>query len=129
MADNKTLEGIEVGDDVWKLGHSSLLQPRDDLLARPMVIVVQVQDDRVQRKPLLAADRALPADVLEAIEQATHSRADRMRFFRIARQRVRAFVRRAERAGSTRLREVFAEGLSRTPLRACGDGIGELDLI
>src|SRR3954469_16561789 len=70
-------------------------QPADDLLARPVVIVVEVQDDRVQRQPLVAAFGAAAADVLEAVEQAIEARANGSGLFR---QRVRAFVGGAERA-------------------------------
>ena len=52
-------------------------EPGDDLLARPVVIVVEVQDDRVQRQPFVATLGTLPAHVLEAIEQAVEARADR----------------------------------------------------
>jgi hypothetical protein len=48
---------------------------------------------------------------------------------RIARQRVGAFIGRAQRARSTLFREVFAEGLRRPPLRAFFDRVGQLDLI
>ena len=57
------------------------------------------------------------------------TRTDRVRFVRIARQRVRAFVRRAERAGAAGLGEVLTEGLNGSALRALRNGLGELDLI
>src|SRR2546421_359794 len=109
-------------------GSSGMLfsQPADDLLPRPVMIVVQVQDDRVQRQPFVAPFRAAAADVLEAVEEAIEPRADGAG---VLRQRVGAFVSGAERARSALVGEVLAEGLSRTPPGALGDRVGKLDLI
>src|SRR3954471_5553892 len=87
-------------------------EPADDLLARPVMIVVQVQDDRVERQPLVAALRAAAADVLEAVEEAIEPRPDRSG---VLRQRIGALVGGAERARSALVREVLAERLVRTP--------------
>src|SRR5262249_29119964 len=105
------------------------LQPLDDLLARPVMIVVQVQDDRVERQTLVAALGAAASDVLQAVEEAGGTGPDRVRLFRVARQGVGAFVRRAERARSALRRKVLAERLRWTPSRPFGDGLGELELI
>ena len=75
-------------------------QPADDLFPRPVMIVVQVQDDRVERQALVASLGTAAADILEAVEEAIEPRPDGVRFLRIARQRIGAFVRRAKRAGS-----------------------------
>src|SRR5215471_1380031 len=93
------------------------------------MIVVQVEDDRVERQPFVAANRASAAYVLQAVEQPIEPRADGMRFLRIARQRVRAFVRGAQGARAALGREVLAERLRRTSLGALGDGLGQLDLV
>src|SRR5580765_6240725 len=103
-----------------------LSQPGDDLLARPVVIVVEVQDDRVEREPLVAALRAAAADILEAVEQAVEPRPDRAGLLR---QRVCALVGRAERARATLGGEIFAERLAGPALRTLCDRVGELDLI
>src|SRR6476646_3986330 len=100
-------------------------QPLDDLLARPVMIVVEMKDDRVQRQPLVAADRTAPPDIFEAIEQAVETRTNGLH---LARQRIRAFVCRAERARSSIVGEVRAEGL-RSALRAGSNRFGELELI
>ena len=90
------------------------------------MIVVEVQDDRVERQPLLAALRALLGDVLEAVEQALQPRPDGVR---VARQCVRALVRRPERARSAEIVELLAERLVRAAPRAFGDRVSQLDLI
>src|SRR5471030_2553890 len=101
-------------------------EPTDDHLARPVMIVVQVQDDRVERQALVAPFGAAAADVLEAVEQAIEPGTNRAGFLR---QRVRPFVGRAERARSAGAGEIFAEGLRRAPPCALGDRVGELNLI
>src|SRR2546421_3253595 len=93
------------------------------------MIVVEMQDDCVERQTFVAADGTAPPHVLEAIEQPIETGSDGVRFLWIARQRVRALVCRAERAGPASLREVLAERLAGTPSRARGDRIGELELI
>ncbi len=93
------------------------------------MIVVQMQDDRIERQPLVAADRAAAAHVLEAVEQAVEPRADRMRRLGIARQRVRALIGRAERARAALAREVLAERLRRPAPGALRDRVGKLDLV
>src|SRR5260221_8448929 len=93
------------------------------------MIVVEMQDDRIERQPFVAALGAAAADVLQTVEQTLQARADGMRFLRIARQRVRAFVGRAERAGSAVVGEVFAERLLRPALRALRNRVGQHDLI
>ena len=119
---------LEIDDDVRKF-RQLFLQPVDDLLSRPVMIVVQVQDDRVERQPFVAALGATAANVLEAVEESIETRPDGVRLFWIARQRIRAFVGRAERARSTFGRKVLAKGLSRAPLRAFSNRLGELELI
>src|SRR5919201_1831987 len=114
---------LQTQSAIENLQSSIFAEPLHDLLARPVVIVVQVQDDGVERQPLVAADRAAAPDVFQAIEETMKSRADGLDF---TRQRVRAFVRRAKRAGSAVLGEVLAEGLLRPATRAGGDSVGEL---
>jgi hypothetical protein len=128
VADNVARQRLEIDDDVREF-RQLFLQPVDDLLARPMMIVVQMQDDGVERQPFVAADGAAAADVLEAVEQPIEPRPDRVGFLGVARQRIRAFVRRAERAGPTFGRKVLAKGLGRAPLRAFSNRLGELELI
>src|SRR5262245_30613450 len=93
------------------------------------MIVVEVQDDRVERETLVAPLRTSAAHLLETIEETMETRADRVGFVRIARQRVCAFVGRAERAGAAGFRKVLAEGLRRATPCAFLDRVGELDLI
>src|SRR5438874_13656761 len=100
-------------------------QPFYDLLARPVMIVVEMQNDRVERQPLVAADGTSPAHVLEAVEQSIETRPHRRHF---AGQRVCALVCRAERARSTVVGKIRAERL-RPALRARSDRFGELELI
>ena len=105
-ADDLAGQRLEVDDDVGKF-RQSLAQPFDDLLARPMMIVVQVQDDRVERQTLVAADRASAPHVLEAVEQAIEPRPDRARrpaaaHRRLRRRRRARTIRRCSR--STRRR-------------------------
>src|SRR6266851_2663213 len=101
-------------------------EPADDLLARPMMIVVEVQDDGVERQPLVTPFGAAAANVLQTVEQAIQPRPDRAGLLR---QRIGAFIRRTERARSALVGEVLAEGLARTPPGAFSDRVGELDLI
>src|SRR5439155_1998855 len=105
------------------------LEPFHDLLARPMMIVVEVQDDGVERQPLVASLGTSATDVLQTVEQTLHPRSDGVSLVRIARQRVRAFVCRAEGAGAAGIGEILAERLPWTPPRAFGDRRGELELI
>src|SRR5437773_9042135 len=63
-------------------GSLVLLQPIGDLLASPVMVVVQVQDDGIERQPLLAADGAAPPHVFETVEQPVQARAERRHFFR-----------------------------------------------
>src|SRR5262245_56311240 len=93
------------------------------------MIVVEVEDDRVERQSLVAAHGALASQVLEAVKPPIQPGTNRVRFFRVARQRVGTLVRRAERARAAFLREVFAEGLARAALGARGNRLGELELI
>src|SRR3954469_15799942 len=65
----------------FRLPNSSALQPVDDLLARPVMIVVQVQDDRVERQAFVATLGTAAADVLEAVEQPIETWPDRVGFF------------------------------------------------
>src|SRR5207249_3178108 len=55
--------------------------------------------------------------------------SDGVSLVRSARQRVRAFVCRAEGAGAAGIGEILAERLPWTPPRAFGDRRGELELI
>jgi hypothetical protein len=129
LAGDVPRQRLDVDNDVRQLRQSIFFEPVDDLLARPVMIVVEVQDDRVERQALVASHRTAAPHVFEAVEQAIHSRTDRVRFLRIARQRIRAFVRRAERARATLVRKVFAKGLAGPASGAGGDGLGELELI
>ena len=58
-ADDVRGQRFDVDDDVGQF-RQSLPQPLDNLLARPVMVVVQVQDDRVERQPLVAADGTPP---------------------------------------------------------------------
>src|SRR6185436_10233737 len=124
VADDVAAQRLEIDNDVGKF-RQSLPQPLDDLLTGPVMIVVEVQDDCVERQPFVAADRASATDVLEAVEQAIESRPHRDG---IVGQRIRAFVRGAERARSALAGEVFTEGLRRSATRTLGNRVGELDL-
>jgi hypothetical protein len=129
LADDAGLQCVDVDNDVGKLRQPAILiplEPLDDLLARPMMIVVQMQDDGVERQPLVAAYGAAAADVLEAVEQTIEAGTDR---FRVLRQRVSAFVRRAERARAAFVREVLAECLCGAAPRAFSDGVRQINLI
>lgn len=129
MANDEPLERLEIDNDVREFGQSIFFQPVDDLLAGPVMVVVQVQDDRVERQPLVAAFWASAADVLETVEEAIHPRPDAVRLVRVARQRIGPFVCRTERARSSIVGEIFAERLAWPALRAFGDRVGEFELI
>ena len=62
------------------------------------MVVVEMKDNGVKRQALVAADRAAPPDILQAIERTMEARADGVRLDWIARQGVSALVRGAERA-------------------------------
>ena len=128
VADDMARQRLQVNDDVGEF-RQLFLQPLDDLLARPLMIVVQMEDDRVERQAFVAAHGTTAADVLEAVEEPVETRPDGVRFLRVARQRVGAFVGGAERAGTALGRKIFAEGLRRTPPRAFSNRVGELELI
>jgi hypothetical protein len=105
-----------------------LFQPLDNLLARPVMIVVQMQDDRIEGKTFVASDRTAPPHVLEAIEQPIETRADGVRFVRIARQRIGAFIGGAKRRNIRRTpAPAAAWRLPRWLRRARSDRRGELD--
>jgi hypothetical protein len=125
-ADEARFQRLDVDDDVRQFRQLIALEPFDDLLARPVMIVVQMQDDRVERQPFIAPFGAAAPYVLEAIEEAIEPGPD-VRIL-IARQHVGAFVCRAERARPPIVRKILTEGL-RAPSRAGGDRVGELDLI
>src|SRR6478736_929127 len=125
MSDNVPRQRLAVDDDVRQFGQL-LPKPCCNLLPRPMMVVVQMQDDRVQRQPLLTADRTAAAHVLEAVEQAVEPRPNGVR---VLRQRVRAFVRSPERARPAVIVEVLAERLTRSALRTRNDRLRELELI
>lgn len=82
LPDDVALQRLDVDDDVRELRQLVVrplvlgLQPLDDLFARPMVIVVQVEDDGVERQPFVAADRTSTAHVLEAVEEAVETGPD-----------------------------------------------------
>ncbi len=90
------------------------------------MIVVEVQDDGIERQALVAAHRAAAPHVLETIEQAIEARTNRVR---VMRERIRAFVRGAKRARATGVREVLPKCLGGPPPRAFGNRFGEFDLI
>ena len=134
MTDDMPFERLDIHHDIGKFGQrqcgrSIFLKPVDDLLARPVMVVVQMENDRVERQPFVAAFRATASDVFEAIEETIHARPDRVRFVWIPRQRVCAFVCRTESAGSPRIREVLAKRLCRSAPCAGGYRFGELELI
>jgi len=106
---------------------SNPTQPRRDLLARPLVVVVQVDDERADRNLLLAARRAPARRVLQAIEEPIQTL--RHGVVRVGRQQVDAFVRGAKRARSAVGAEVAPEGLRRAAPDARQDGFGQLDLV
>ena len=93
------------------------------------MIVVQMEDNGIERQAFVAAHRASPPDILQTIEDPMQARAYRLGFVRIARQRVRPFIRGAQGAGAAGLREVLAEGLAGPAPRAFRDRLSELDLI
>ena len=126
LADEARPQRLDVNDDIRQLGQLVFFQPLDNLFARPVMIVVQVQDDGIERQPLVAAFGAAASHVLEAVEEPIEPRADRR--ILVARQDVGAFVRGAERARSAVLGKILAERL-RTPSRSRGDRVGELELI
>src|SRR4029453_8523803 len=71
-------------------------QTRGDRFARPVVVVVEVQDHGAERQALLAAQGAAAQRVLEAVEQALEILGPNPR--RVSRQVVDALVRGAESA-------------------------------
>ena len=76
---------LDVNDDIRQLGQLIFLEPFHDLLARPMMIVVEVQDDGVERQPLVASLGTSATDVLQTVEQTLHPRTNGVRFVRIGR--------------------------------------------
>src|SRR4029077_7046337 len=82
---------------------------------------------RAQGQPLLAAFRAAPQRVLEAVEQPIEP--ERPYVSRVPRQPVHPLVGRAERAGRAAAFEVVAEGLVGPALRSVQDRLGKLRLI
>jgi len=124
-----TRQRLDVHDDVRQLGQSIVFEPLDNLLARPLMIVVQMEDNCIERQPFLAPDRTSAPHVFKAIEQTMQAGSNRMRFMWIARQRVSALVRGAKRTGPARVGEVLTEGLTRSALRTFRNRLGELDLI
>src|SRR5262249_36947095 len=68
MPDDMAGQRLEIDDNVGKF-RQLLLQPLDDLLTRPVMMVVQVKDDRIERQTLVAALGTAAADVFEAVEQ------------------------------------------------------------
>src|SRR5262245_2979126 len=85
-----------------------------------------MQDDGIERQPLLASDRTLAAYVLQAVEDAIESWPNAVS---VLRQRIRALVRGAKRARAAMLVKVLAERLARSTPRALGDRGRELELI
>ena len=80
------------------LRHVGVGDPRRDAFARPVMRVVQMDDQRAERKLLLAAFGTDADDAFEAFEQAIEAlRADAVG--RVG-QAVDALVGRAERAGA-----------------------------
>src|SRR5688572_10936967 len=88
--------------------------PRGDALARPVMRVVQVNDQRAERQLLLGALGAGAYHAFEAFEEAIEAlRPDAVG---LVRQAVDAFVGRAERAGAVAAAIVVAERLVGAPL-------------
>src|SRR5687768_2757829 len=91
-------------------------QPLRDLLARPLVVVVEMNDDGADRQALLRARRAAAHFVVQAVEQQIQPlRPDAVG---VARNPVDAFVGGAERARALAAAVVLAERLVRPPLDA-----------
>src|SRR5439155_2367628 len=67
LADEARFQRLDVDDDVRELRQLIFLEPLHNLFARPVMIVVQMQDDGVERQPLVAAFGAAAAHVLEAV--------------------------------------------------------------
>src|SRR6185295_11083514 len=82
-------------------------EPLGDLFAGPEMIVVQVDDHRGQRQPLVAARGALLRHLVEASEQPLEMIRDQLPFF--TRQVVHTIVDGAERTGAALVVEVTAE--------------------
>jgi hypothetical protein len=67
VPDNVPRQRLAIDDDVRQFGQL-LPEPRCYLLPRPMMVVVQMQDNRVERQPLLATDGASAPHVFETVE-------------------------------------------------------------
>src|SRR5262245_16724597 len=95
------------------------LEPLRNLLARPAMVVVEVNDDRSKRQPFLATVAAWTAAnrAFEAVKEPLEVLC-RVDTFRLSRQPIHAFVRRTERTGRTLAFEIVAVRLLRPPLSA-----------
>ena len=97
------------------------------MFSRPLVVVVEVDDQGAEGQALLAAFGAAADDAVEAVEEAVEALgAQAVGVFGEA---VDAFVGRAQGAGALATFEVLAEGLLRAMLRAFPDGVRQLLLI
>src|SRR5262249_35844752 len=101
-------------------------QPIGDLLARPDVVVVQVDQHRGERQPLLTSFmRAAFRDLVEAPEEALEAVRNQLPV--VFRQVIDGVVDRAERARPAFLVEIAAETLS-SAHRAGANVVGQLAL-
>ncbi len=102
-----------------------LCEPLSDLLAGHPVIVVEVDDHRCQRQPLLAALGAPFSHLVEAAEQPLQVIGYELSV--LARQVIHTLVHRTERARTALLVEIAAEALRSAP-RSRADELRQLFL-
>jgi hypothetical protein len=150
VADQVPPERLDVNDYIWKFRQRGIIpapdgcclsnvppepsvarisvpsQPFHDLFARPVMIVVQVQDNGIEREPFMAPHRTSAAYVLETIEDPMEPRVDGVG---VLREDVSAFVSRTERARAAMIVEILAEGLKRPASGAFRNRSRQLELI
>ena len=97
--------------------------PLGDALARPLVVVVEMDHQRGDRQVLVARTGTTARRVLEEVEQAPHPRVESAH---VTRQQENAFVGGAERVRSAVLAKVFAEGLHRPATDARHDRLRQI---
>jgi hypothetical protein len=93
-----------------------VLEPVGDLLARPAVIVIEVDDHRANRDLLLAAGRAAARHVLETVKEPIEPAGHRV--VSVVGQQVDALVSCAEGTRAAFGTEVRAERLRRAAMSA-----------
>ena len=109
------------------LRHVGIGDPRRDAFPRPVMRVVQVDDQRAERKFLLAAFGTDADDAFEAFEQAIEALGTDA-VGRVG-QAVDALVGRAERARAVAAAIVVAERLIGAPLGALENRAGQLTFV